>query len=196
MNWKLNSLAIIVVIIIILGIIVVRHHQIKQQMYQIQTSIKPLPTLNLNLVAHWNTYSSSNSAYTFKYPSTWVVNKNKTSPYDDITILPKDSFAALMRIQDELSNPPHQAYFATPRQNFNIVEKNILVGKVPAKEYDATYTNVQSNQQNTDIEITLSVNHISYDIQLLNYAEKGTFYNILNTFTFTNPTNSPALLSK
>lgn len=196
MNWKRISLAFIIIIIIVSGIFIVLHYQNKQQISQIQPPIKPIPSLNQSLIANWNIYTSSKSALTFKYPSTWVVNKHNDSPYDDLTILPQHSFEAIARIQDGLSNPPHLAYFASPHSGFEIVEKNISVGKVPAKEYDATYRSGESNQQNTDVEITFSDKDMSYDIQLLNYADKEIFDNILNTFTFTNPNSNPALPSK
>jgi hypothetical protein len=204
--WKRIFIVIVVVLIVILGIVVAHHyiakHRLSQnkdnkQVSQIQPTIKVLPSLKLmpsqSSVVYWPTYTSSISGYTFRYPPNWVVNRNKKSPYDDVTILPKETFAAVVRIQDASSDTPRLAYFATPRANYSIVEKNLIFGKVSAKEYDATTSSPgSSGQKITDSEVVFSVNKISYDIQLLDYAEKQTFYNILSTFSFPNPTLTPS----
>jgi len=144
--------------------------------------------------ASWKTYSSPEAAYVFQYPPDW--DTTSVGP-KDLMVAPKEVVANVKKINGGFDGGKflavviHERDEAYPSSVFvsddtkKVTAKDILVGRLPAKEYTKTYTALAAPYfEAGDITIDVVLLHKDkiYNLELLAGKYRYIFNQILNTF--------------
>jgi hypothetical protein len=194
LNWKGFGIGIIAVIIIeFFAVSMLNSPDPEIPIAPPNEPTKAQPSPTMDPTADWQTYTSSKSAYTFKYPKAWTAELLAPSM---LTLNDKNKDTNIVTIVEQsMDTPLLEGEFETNARR-DVTKRNIKVDNISGIEYTQTYIAPKNSGIKPGHVVTYVVierNDKRFVLHLEDRSQKQTFNQILSTFKFTDTTSSDGM---
>lgn len=205
-----NLLLLIIGALILIGVGLIggfflanNHKNTTSQTASQTTSVtEPTPTPQPDPTIDWKTYTNPENEYSIKFPNDTFVQLVCPEPGEELDlelrktetrdVINADSCGRDTPFDVEIKTHPVNYQLPTSNQYVTVIEKDISVNGMPAKEFTSKLTDkYQAPTNSSNFESVFIVNNNKmYELYLGPLSLKPTFNTILSTLKFTSPTQS------